>query len=332
MSITVLTSPTASTYVAAASPVWVQASTDAAQTAYTITAQTDSSGSVSLTVADSTGIVPNNVVLIVGCTVDYAYLNGRHNVVIAPDSTHILIDLDFVSGSTGTFGTATIQLDKWSMGVDNQYDIDGDNTAISTHYVPFQANIARKDISRTICGIFQSVFNLTDGWTTELNKCVFMIETAIYEAALDALYARQPLDSDTVTWYAVRSTNLTGRLLQSGNQNKLLNSVTNYKVHAGTKVIMSMLTDETGASAYYSYNVGVTNTNNTVAFTDDNFKGNFVFTPIASSTSIQLYIKDGAGDRMSEILTVTLLSGTCAAVYPLYFLNLLPVELWSSVL
>ncbi len=320
MAITILNSPATDVYIAANAAIWIRGETDAVETSYTITAQSDASGSASLTVADSAGCVVNNVVLITGCTVDYDYLNGRWDVAAVPDSTHIVINLTYDAGSTGTFGTAVIQLDKWAMGIDNQYDIDGDNTAISTHYTPFQNNIAVKNISKTIAGIFQSVFSLIDGWTSELNKCIFYIETAIYEAALDAAYARQALDSEVKTWYAIRSAMITGRTLQATFTNKLLNGTTNYRVHAGTKVIMSMLTDISDVSAFYSYYVGAVNTTNTVAFTTDNLKGNFVFTPVASSTAIQLYMKSGS-DRVSEIITITLLPGTCAGVYPLYFLN-----------
>jgi len=321
MAITILNSPATDVYIASNAAVWIRGETTAAETSYTITAQSDASGSASLSVADSAGCVVNNVVLITGCTGDYAYLNGRWDVAAVPDSTHIVIDLDYDAGSTGTFGTAKIQLDKWCMGIDNQYDIDGDNTIISTHYTPFQNNIGVKNISKTIAGIFQSVFSLTDGWTSELNKCIFYIETAIYEAALSADYSRQALDSEVKTWYAIRSAMITGRTLNTGFQNKLLNGTTSYRVHAGTKVIMSMLTDISDVSAFYSYYVGATNTTNTVAFTTDNLKGNFVFTPVAGSTAIQMYIKDSGGDRVSEIITITLLPGTCAVVYPLYFLN-----------
>jgi len=165
------------------------------------------------------------------------------------------------------------------------------------------------------------VFSLTDGWTSELNKCIFYIETAIFEAALEADYDRSVLDSEVRTWYAIRSAMITGRTLSTGFQNKLLNSVTNYKVHAGTKVIMSVLTDDSVISAFTSYNVGKTNYPATTALTADQLKANFVFTPVANSTSIQMYIKDSGGDRISEILTVTLLPGTCQSVYPLYWLN-----------
>ncbi|MBK9357636.1 MAG: hypothetical protein IPN08_09670 [Bacteroidales bacterium] len=321
MAITILNSPATDVFIAAAAPVWVRGETDAAETAYTITSIADASGSVSLVVADSTGCIANNVLLITGCTVDYAYLNGRWNVAAVPDGTHIVINSDYSAASTGTPGIATIQLEKWAMGIDLEYVSDGDDYTIGTHYIPFQNDIATKDISRAVCGIFQSAFSLTDGWASELDKGIFYIQMAVYEAALDAAYARQSLDSEVLTWYAVRSANITGRVLETGYQNKLLNGTTNVKVHAGTKVIMSALTTESDVSAYYSYNVGATNTNNTVAFTTDNFKGNFVFTPVANSTGIQLFIKDSAGDRISEILTVTLLPGTCAGVYPLYFLN-----------
>jgi len=320
MSITVLNSPATDVYIPAAAPVWIRGSSDAAETAYTITGATNSSGSVSLAVADSTGCVANNVVLITGATGTFAYLNGRWDVV-AVGATTIVINLAFAAVTTGTPGTATIQLDNFCMGIQNQYDIDGDDTQISIHYPPFQNGTAVKDISRTICGIFQSVFSLTDGWTSELNKCIFYIETAIFEAALEADYDRSVLDSEVRTWYAIRSAMITGRTLSTGFQNKLLNSVTNYKVHAGTKVIMSVLTDDSVISAFTSYNVGKTNYPATTALTADQLKANFVFTPVANSTSIQMYVKDSGGDRISEILTVTLLPGTCQSVYPLYWLN-----------
>jgi len=198
MSITILTQPVEDSFVAACSPVWFRASTDAAQTAYTITGIASDSGYVQLTVAASTGCAINNVLLIAGGTVDFAYLNGRRNVLAVGTGT-ITIDLAYIAATTGTKGTATIQLEKWSMGVDNQYDIDGDNTAISTHYVPFLGGIGLKDVAKAVQGIFQSVFTLTDGWTTELNKGVFLIETAIYEAALEADYSRVAIDSKVIS-------------------------------------------------------------------------------------------------------------------------------------
>ena len=320
MAITINTQPTEDSFVAAAAPVWIEAETDAEETTYTITGVADSSGSVELTASSFTGVAINNVLTISGATGDYAYLNGRHDVLSA-GSTTVVISATYQAASTGTRGTAQITLDKFSMGVQNQYDIDGDDTDIGTHYVPWKIDDAVKDMSRIICGVFQSAFSLTSGWTSELNKGVFRIETAVFEASVKADYSRVAIDSEVVQWWAVRSAMLTGRLLEAGYQNKLLNGITNYKVHAGTKIIMSMLTSESDVSAYYSYNVGATNTNNTVAFTTDNYKGNFVFTPVAGSTSIQLYIKDSGGNRISEILTVSLLSGSGCNVYPLYFLN-----------
>jgi len=322
MAITILNSPATDVFIAAAAPVWVRGETELTEQSTLITSVANDSGSVELSFGSSTGHVANMVLNITGCTGDYDYLNGRWDVVTS-GSTDTIINLDYVSGSTGTLGYAQVILDKWAMGIDLQNDIDGDDdfTSFSTHYIPFQNDIATKDISRAVCGIFQSAFSLTDGWASELNKGIFYIQMAVYEAALDAAYARQSLDSEVLTWYAVRSASITGRVLETGYQNKLLNGTTNVKVHAGTKVIMSSLTTESDVSAYYSYNVGATNTNNTVAFTTDNFKGNFVFTPVANSTGIQLFIKDSAGDRISEILTVTLLPGACAGVYPLYFLN-----------
>ncbi len=320
MSITILTQPVASSFVAACSPVWFRASTDAAQTAYTITGIANDSGYVQLTVAASTGCAINNMLLITSGTVDFAYLNGRHNV-LAVGTGVITIDLAYIAATTGTKGTATIQLEKWSMGVDNQFDIDGDNTAIATHYVPFLNTIGLKDVGKIISGIFESVFTLTAGWTSELNKCVYLIETAVYEAALKADYSRVAIDSEVISWYGVRSTMITGRILETGYQNKLLNGTTSVKVHAGTKVIMSMLTKDANVSAFTSYNIGATNYPATTAFTASNWKGNYVFTPVADSVSIQLYMKDNAGDRCSEILTVTLLAGCASKCYPLYWLN-----------
>ncbi len=92
--------------------------------------------------------------------------------------------------------------------------------------------------------------------------------------------ARKALDSEIVNWFAVKSTMITGRLLATGSQNKLLNGTTTYKVHAGTKVIMSMLTSDSEVSAYTSYLTGTTPTTNTEAFTASNWKGNYVFTPV----------------------------------------------------
>ena len=320
MSITLLTSPTASSIIAAAAPVWVRAESDAEETAYTIIGVSDSGGSVELTASSFAGLVANNVLSISGATGDYAYLNGLHDVVTA-GATACVINLAYASASTGTRGTASIVLDKWCMGIDLEYDIDGDTTAIGTYYVPFLNQIGIRDISRALCGIFYSAFSLTDGWTSELNKCFFTINAAIFEASVKVDRSRAALDSEVVIFYAARSAMLTGRILEAGYQNKLLNGTTTVKVHAGTKVIMSAVTKESDISAYYSYNIGVSNTNGTDDFDTDNFKGNYVFTPVAGSTGIQLYIKDDEGNRISEIMTVQLLSGSGCNVYPLYWLN-----------
>lgn len=319
MSITLITAPAANSYVAAAAPVWIQASSDAAETAYTITGQADSSGSVNLTTADTAGLIANNVVLIAGCTGDYAYLNGRRNVVAVLSGNNFVIDLAYDAGSTGTFGTATIQLEKFSMGVENQYDIDGDDTPISIHYPPFQNGTARKDISRTICGIFQPEFDLTNGWHSELNKTFFTIETAVFEAALNAAYGRTVLDSEPFTWFAVQSTMITGRILESAATNKLLNGTTSYKARVGTKVIMSMLTTESKVSAYYLYNTG-TAVDGYVDLTADQFKAYFVFTIPAGCPNVQLHIADSSETRISEIITITVIPPACNA-YTLYWKN-----------
>ena len=317
--ITLLTAPTADSYVAAAAPVWIQASSDADETAYTITGQADETGSVNLTTADTTGLIANNTVLIAGCTGDYAYLNGRRNVVAVLSGTNFVIDLDYDAGSTGTFGTATIQLEKFSMGVENQYDIDGDDYPISIHYPPFQNGTAQKDISRTICGIFQPEFDLTAGWHSELNKTFFTIETAVFEAALTAAYARTVLDSEPFTWYAVQSTMITGRILEAGYQNKLLNGTTNYKARPGTKVIMSMLTTESEVAAYYLYNTGVV-VDGYDDLTADQFKGYYVFTIPSGCPYVKLHIADSEDNRISEILTITVLPAVCNG-YTLYWKN-----------
>jgi hypothetical protein len=320
MSITIITQPVEESFVAASAPVWFRASTDLEETAYTITGIADNAGNVQLTVAASTGCEINNMLLITGGTTDYAYLNGRHNVLAVGTGT-ITINLTYVAASTGTPGVATIQLEKFSMGVDHQYDIDGDDTAISTHYVPFLSGIGLKDASRAVSGIFQSVFSLTDGWTSELNKCFYLIETAIYEAALTAEYARTPIDSEAVTWYAVRSTSIEGRILENDSYNKLLNGTTSYKVHSGTKVIMSMLTGLSDVSAYTTYTVGGTSYPVDTDFTTDNFKGNFVFTPVATSTGVVMYVRNSADDRISEQISITILPGCATKCYALYWLN-----------
>jgi len=318
MSITVLNSPATDVYIPAAAPVWIRGSSDAAETAYTITGATNSSGSVSLAVADSTGCVANNVVLITGATGTFAYLNGRWDVV-AVGATTIVINLAFAAVTTGTPGTATIQLDNFCMGIQNQYDIDGDDTQISIHYPPFQNGTAVKDISRTICGIFQPEFNLTAGWHSELNKTFFTIETGVFEAALTAAFARTVLDSEPFTWYAVQSTMITGRILEAGSQNKLLNGTTNYKARPGTKVIMSMLTTESAVAAYYLYNTGVV-VDGYDDLTANQFKGYYVFTIPAGCPTVSLHIADSGDNRISERLTITVLPAVCNG-YTLYWKN-----------
>ena len=319
MSITLLNQPNPSAFNAACAPVWVRASSDLAQTAYTITGIASDSGNVQLTVAASTGCFINNMLLIAGGTVEFAYLNGRHNVLAVGTGT-ITIDIAYIAATTGTKGTATIQLEKWSMGIENQYDIDGDGTVITTHYVPFLGTTSVKDISKVISCIFQSVFNLTDGWTSELNKCIYTIKTAVYEAALRADYSRQSIDSEIVTWFAVRSTNITGRILVNDSYNKLLNGTTLYKVHAGTKVILNMLTALTDVSAYVTYSISGTSYPTDESFTDT-WKGFYVFTPVAGAVGMQMFIRNVADDRISEIITVELLGGCSSKCYPLYFLN-----------
>lgn len=315
MSITILTQPTSNAFIAANAPTWFRASSDAAETAYTITAIADDTGHVRLSVAASTGCAINNTVLIAGADTDFAYLNGRHNVLAVGTGT-ITIDLTYVSATTGTPGIATIQLEKFSMGVSNRFDIDGDLTDISTHYVPFLGGIGLKDVSKSISGIFESVFTLTAGWTSELNKCIYNIQTAVFEAALTAAYARVAIDSEVIIWNAVRSTDITGRKLEAGSHGKLLNGTTTVKVHAGTKVIMSMLTGDSVVSAY----VGTTSPT-TAAFTTDNFKGNFVYAVPTGYTSLQMYMIDSTATRCSEITTIQILPGCADKVYPIYFLN-----------
>ena len=317
--ITLITAPAANSYVAAAAPVWIQASSDADETAYTITGQADETGSVNLTTADTTGLIANNVILITGATGDYAYLNGRRNVVAVLSPTNFVIDLAYDAGATGGFGTATIQLEKFSMGVENQYDIDGNDFPISIHYPPFQNGTAQKDISRTICGIFQPEFDLTPGWHSELNKTFFTIETAVFEAALNAVYGRTVLDSEPFIWYAVQSTMITGRIIEAGFQNKLLNGTINYKARAGTKVIMSMLTTESDVAAYYLYNTG-TVVDGYDDLTADQLKAYYVFTIPAGCPNVTLYIADSSDERISERITITVLPPACNA-YILYWKN-----------
>jgi len=320
MSITLLTQPTEGSFVAACAKTWFRAETDLTEAEHTITGVADSGGYVQLTASSFADVVANAVLRITGSTGDYAYLLGDHDVVTA-GSTTVVIDLAYTSGSTGTMGTATLILDKFCMGVTHSWDDDGDLTEFATSYVPFLESKGIKDVSRVISSLFYSAFGLVDGWISELNKGVFNIQTAIFEASISTDKSRSVLNSEVVQWFAVRSAMITGRIIEASYQNKLLNGTTTVKVHAGTKVIMSMLTKEGDVSAYYTYNVGATNTNDTEAFDTENYKGNYVFTPVANSTSIQLYIKDDEGNRISEILNVQLLSGAGCNVYPLYWLN-----------
>ena len=103
MAITINTQPTEDSFVAAASPVWIEAETDAEETTYTITGVADSSGSVELTASSFTGVAINNVLTIFGATGDYAYLNGRHDVLSA-GSTTVVISATYQAASTGTRG------------------------------------------------------------------------------------------------------------------------------------------------------------------------------------------------------------------------------------
>lgn len=317
MSLTILIAPIEDSFVAAAAPVWINATSDLEETTYTITGVADSGGSVQLTVADTTGLIANNVVLIAGCDTDYAYLNGRYNVVGTPGATTFVLDLDYQSGSAGNLGTATIQLDKFSCEITNE---NLATAAIITHYPPFNLGEATKDISRTVCGQFIPSFDITAGWHDEYNKTVIPIETNISEATLAADYSRVTLGTEQRNWYAVQSTMITGRLLENDSYNKLLNGTTNFKVHAGTPVIMSMLTSLGDVSAYSTYMVGATSYPVDTDFIGD-VKGYFVFIPVANSTGIELYIRNLADDRISEKLYITLLPGCSSNVYPLYWKN-----------
>lgn len=323
MAITLITIEPLNEFEPANSPLFIQGETNRTAPAGKVTitnVQSSPGGKVWLTVADNTGIVPGYVVNIDDCSTDFNYLRGRHNITNIV-SGKLELEIDYVAPSTtGLKGTIEVLLSKFSMHLSYTYGTTAERG--EEYYVPFINQKAIKDIDTFLRARFRGSFSLTDGWHSMCDYGYLPVTVSIVESILDKDYNRIDLDTpQSVTFGAVRSTNIDNRLLETGTQAKLLNGTNRIKVHTGNKVILSMLAYDRDVNVYYSYSDGITNTSNTVPFTSADNMGFYVWQVPAGARTAHMFITNIEGDRISEILNIDILGGSGTNTHTLYWLN-----------
>lgn len=318
--ITITHKPTTDGYHASGE-VWIRSTTNSTEVTITITGVANSGGNVQLTASSMAAVSQGSLLVISGATGNYAYLNGRRDV-IAVTSTTAIIDLAYVAGSTGTMGTAKLTLEKFSMGITTEKDIDGTTTPIATHYIPFNSGAATKDLSRSLSGIFTPVFDLTDGWHSEVDNTFVKVNAAVFESALKADYSRSVINSTPFSFNSIRAVSIDSRVLSQSETNKLLNIGTKIKAHIGTKIIIALNTlDRTGLSLRITWTDSERSMAEEIELPEGYYKAYYVWTVPDTAVSATFQMIDIEPYLVSNLITVQVLGGSGCSKYPLYWLN-----------
>lgn len=210
----------------------------------TISAIADSSGKVKLTVSANTNIEDNDCVTIAGATGDFAYLNGRWQVLgkSGTNPYYIEIDCTFASASTGDKGSYTRT--NGAVKIKVQTDCTGDIDATFYIYPVYDGAdySVTVDLSPFIQPHFSSDFTLTPGITSDSGVGgAVEFDVNVYEMhqKADYTYYTSAADTTNLNKWAFRTVDYSGRVVNlTSPNNQFLTDQKTQLYRAGDIIIL----------------------------------------------------------------------------------------------